>query len=273
MPERERERERGGREGKKGKAPLMAFLTLVPLWHYRPYRLQWQCWETEKCHCKWLSLYLIIFSTRKAFWDPNNCHWSRSVTLTGVTNTNSPHYRTSCPCWGPFFPVCITISVENRFAVSRNWLNTPRGCFDNDDRQTFWQVAPWFSADDWQTLSFDEENGRSNSRTFFTSFLSQLPETLDGLHMSRITHPLRSSKSICPARDYGSKLGNLFKSSQIIILSQSLIEVDSIDSAWVLSGFLVQPSSLRIRHNHYHIDQASQPISKNLDWSSKGGGA
>ena len=38
----------------------------------------------EKCHCKRASLYPTIFSIRRSFFGPKNCHCSRSVTLTGV---------------------------------------------------------------------------------------------------------------------------------------------------------------------------------------------
>ena len=38
-----------------------------------------------KSYCKRVSLYLMIFSKRRSFFGPKNCHFSRSVTLTGVT--------------------------------------------------------------------------------------------------------------------------------------------------------------------------------------------
>ena len=39
----------------------------------------------EKCHCKRVSLYLMIFSIRISFFGPTKCHCSQIVTLTGVT--------------------------------------------------------------------------------------------------------------------------------------------------------------------------------------------
>ena len=40
---------------------------------------------TEKCYCKGVSLYPMIFSIRRSFFGLKNCHCSQSVTLTGVT--------------------------------------------------------------------------------------------------------------------------------------------------------------------------------------------
>ena len=39
----------------------------------------------KKCHCKRVSLYPMMFSIRRSFFGPKNCHCIRSVTLTGVT--------------------------------------------------------------------------------------------------------------------------------------------------------------------------------------------
>ena len=41
----------------------------------------------KKCHCKVVSLYSMIFSIMRSFFGPKNCHSSRSVTLTGVTES------------------------------------------------------------------------------------------------------------------------------------------------------------------------------------------